>query len=57
MKTFKQFINEEASTNCKFFRRDNETCTIGCKKVNVIKGNICPYTSEDDNNCSCYKHK
>jgi hypothetical protein len=42
---------------CKFFRRDTETCTVGCKASNVIRGNACPFDADDEaqKECECYR--
>lgn len=41
-------VVKEAKISCPYFKKDDETCTTGCKTAKVIKGNSCPYAYDDE---------
>ena len=47
-----------ATNRCKHYRRDTETCEVGCPSSQVNRGDMCPWDDDDkgaQNNCKCYK--
>lgn len=47
----------DGSIYCKAYRKDTETCSIGCKKIQIQRGDACPFDDDNDAvaNCPCYE--
>lgn len=45
----------DSKNACKNFRKDDETCSTGCKELDIFRGGGCPFeTNEEAQVCPCY---